>query len=249
MIRAVLAEDEPLARLALREMVAEIDWLELAGEAGDGRTAARLIDELRPDLVFLDIRMPELSGLDVLRAIRHRPAIVFTTAHDGYAVTAFELEALDYLLKPFGRARFQATLERVRRRLTAATADEPELPPAHDRARAALGEPGPLERIFAPYAGRIVPIRVADIALFAAEDDYTRVHAAGRQYLVGIALGALERRLDPARFCRVHRSAIVGLDHVASIERCDRRFVLHLRDGTAVTASRAGSQALRERFG
>jgi two-component system, LytTR family, response regulator len=245
-IRTLIAEDEPLARGALRELIAEVTWLELVGEAADGHAAIRLIDQLRPDLVFLDVRMPERSGLDVLRAVQHRPAIVFTTAHHLYAVAAFELEALDYLLKPFGRNRFAATLERVRRRLPGGDAAF-ELPPPGGRV--AVDERGALERIFAPHAGRIVPVRVADIVLLASEDDYTRVHAHGQQYLVGITLSAFERALDPARFCRVHRSAIVALDHVASIERCDRRFVLHMRDGTAVVASRAGSQALRSRIG
>jgi len=248
-IRAVIVEDEPLARLALRALIADTDWLAVSGEAADGRTALRLIDDLRPELVFLDVRLPELGGLDVLRAARHRPAVVFTTAYDAYAVAAFELEALDYLLKPFGRDRFSATLARVRRRLVAEAIAAPgEQPPVAERAAAVLDERRWLERIFVSHAGRIVPVRVDAITLLAGEDDYTRVHAAGRQHLVSITLSAFERTLDPARFCRVHRSAIVALDHVASIARSDRRLVLRMDDGSEVVASRAGSQALRDRI-
>ena len=113
--RAVIVEDEPIARRRLQDLVAEIDWIECVGEAADGLTAVSVIDQLRPDLVFLDIEMPELSGLEVLGRIHHDPAIVFTTAYDRFAVAAFELEAVDYLLKPFGRDRLLAALERVRR--------------------------------------------------------------------------------------------------------------------------------------
>lgn len=239
-VRALIVEDEPLARAALRALVAGTDWLAVAGEAADGRTALRMLDDLRPDLVFLDVRLPELGGLDVLRAACHRPAVVFTTAYDRYAVAAFELEALDYLLKPFGRERFGATLARVQRRLQPA-------PDLVARATSAL-EGRWLERIFVSHAGRILPVRIEDVALLAGEDDYTRVHAGGRQYLVSVTLSAFERTLDPARFCRVHRSAIVALDHVASIARGERRLVLRLRDGSEVVASRAGSQALRDRM-
>src|SRR6185295_16239065 len=106
---------EPIARQQLRDLLADVDWIECIGEAADGRTAVAMIDDVKPDLVFLDIEMPELNGLDVLREIEHQPAIVFTTAYDRFAVAAFELEAIDYLLKPFGRERLRAALERAKR--------------------------------------------------------------------------------------------------------------------------------------
>jgi two-component system LytT family response regulator len=127
-IRALIAEDEPLARRHLKELLADVTWLECVGEAADGRAAVELIDSAEPDLVFLDIEMPELSGLQVLERITHRPAVIFTTAYDRYAVSAFELEALDYILKPFGRERLHTALERVPRTVrcrgsSSATAD------------------------------------------------------------------------------------------------------------------------------
>ncbi|WP_420125751.1 LytR/AlgR family response regulator transcription factor [Longimicrobium sp.] len=243
-VRALIAEDEPLARRTLREFAGELEWLRVVGEAADGAEAVRLIDALAPDLVFLDVQMPELSGLEVLRRIHHDPEVVFTTAHDGYALAAFELEALDYLLKPFGRERFQAAAERVRRRL-AVTAPAP--PRTRERA-AALEGTGPLERLFVRHRDRIVPVRVAEIARLEAADDYVSVYAGGQTYLVSLTLAELERRLDPARFRRVHRSHVVNLDHVASLRPYHdaRRFVITLRDGAEVLASRAGSLELRE---
>lgn len=244
MVRALIAEDEPLARRTLREFVSEVEWLELVGEAEDGRVAVRLINKLEPDLVFLDVRMPELSGLDVLERIDHRPAVVFTTAFDHYAVTAFELEAIDYLVKPFGRKRFHTTLERVRQRLHEPGTDDEE--PVADRARAALSN-GPVRRLFARKGGTIVPFAVESVVRVEAGENYLVVYAAGEKYLLSASLGDLERRLDPERFRRIHRSHIINLDHVKEITPYDdRRLAVTMRDGSSVVASRSGSQGLRE---
>jgi two-component system LytT family response regulator len=243
-IRAVIVEDEPLARKALRGFVAGVEWLETVGEAADGREAVRLIDALEPDLVFLDVRLPELSGLEVLERIRHEPAVVFTTAYDRFAVAAFELEAIDYLVKPFGEERFRETLERVRRRL--AERDAAPGDPPGERARAALGA-GPFRRLFARRADGIVPIPLDSVTHIEAADDYVTVHSRGETHLLRVTLAELAARLDPERFLRVHRSHVVNLDAVESIREHDgRRLVVVLRDGHRVVASRAGSQKLRE---
>lgn len=249
-IRTLIVEDEPLARQTLRDFARDAAWLEIVGEAADGLTAVRLIDELKPDLLLLDVQMPELTGLQVLERASHQPAVVFTTAHDHYAVPAFELEAIDYLLKPFGRERFRGATERVRRRLTVPE-ESPDAPPLRERAAAALRPPhaaaAPLDRLFVRDArGRIIHLRVDEVSRFEADDDYVRVHARGHAYLVHLALNEFERRLDAARFRRVHRSQIVNLDHVLSCEPHDRRLLLRMRDGAEVLASRTGSQALRE---
>lgn len=248
-VRTLIVEDEPMARETLRDFAAGVGWLEITGEAADGLTAVRVIEDTRPDLVLLDVQMPELSGLQILERISHEPEIVFTTAHDEYAVTAFELGALEYLLKPFGRERFELAMERVRRRLEGPGAGGQVIPPSAVRAAAALcpaRQAEPLERLFVRDArGTIVQLRLCDVTRLAAADDYVEVHAGGASYLVNISLGDFERRLDPARFRRVHRSHIVNLDHVRSIEQSGQRLTLRLSDGSRIAASRAGAQALR----
>lgn len=244
--RVLIVEDEPLAREKLRALVATLDWATCVGDAPDGRAALAMIDALRPDLVFLDIELPELSGLEVLARASHAPAVVFTTAYDRYAVSAFELAAVDYLLKPFGADRFAAAAERARRALATVDADEP---PVAERARRALAESGsgPLTRLLVRDRGRITPIAAGDIVRLEAEDDYVALHAHGRRHLVYVPLGELEARLDPAQFVRVHRSHVVNLDHVRHLVPFDAgRLQVEMRDGTRILASRARSRALRE---
>jgi two-component system LytT family response regulator len=236
-----IVEDEPLARRRLRELIRDVGWLECVGEAATGRAAIAAIDALEPDLVFLDVQLPGMSGLDVLARVRHRPAVIFTTAHDQFAVTAFELAAVDYLLKPFGRERFGRALERARPLLERANAD-----PITDRAREALAH-GPVPRLFVRDAGRIVPVRVSSIEWLQACDDDVIVHAGGRQFRLNVPLSDLERRLNPQLFVRVHRSHVVNLDYVASWTPYDgSRFQVTLRSGTVVMASRQRSRLLRD---
>jgi two-component system LytT family response regulator len=242
--RALVVEDEPIARAQLRDLLGEVDWIEWIGEASDGARAVTVIEELKPDLVFLDIEMPEMNGLNVLRAIRHDPAVVFTTAYDRFAVAAFELEAIDYLLKPFGRDRLFAALERVRR----AVRDESDEPVSR-RAGEALDQmngSGPMTRIFVRDRGRILPIAVGDIERLEADDDYVAVHTRGRRYLVYLGMNEFESRLDPQRFVRVHRSHIVNLDYVSAMEPFDAtRLEIHMKDGVKIVASRTRSRDLR----
>jgi two-component system, LytTR family, response regulator len=241
MIAAVIVDDEPLARQQLRDFVAEVPWLECVAEASTGAEAVGLIDAARPELVFLDIQMPEMSGLEVLDKIEHDPAIIFTTAHDRYAVAAFELGALDYLLKPFGRDRFLAAVDRARRTLHGEAEERPAA-----RIRATLGATGLLTRVFVRDRGRILPIPVQEILRLEAEDDYVGLFARGRRFLVYLPLGEFERRLDPERFLRVHRSHIVNLDHVSALVPFDgSRLQVEMRDGTKIMASRTRSRELR----
>jgi two-component system LytT family response regulator len=230
---AVIIDDEPLARRRLRALVADLDWITCAGEAADGPSAIRLIDGLRPDLAFLDIQLPGVSGIDLLARLRHLPAVIFTTAFDRYAVTAFELAAADYLLKPFGVGRFGRAMERVRPLLERRTAAPP---PAASAPR----------RLFVREGGRIVPLPVGAVEHITACDDFVEVHAQGRRYRLNLPLGELEAQLDPRTFVRVHRSHIVNLDHVVAWEPYDgSRFEVRLRDGTRITASRQRSRLLR----
>jgi two-component system LytT family response regulator len=238
--RALIVEDERISRERLRELLEQVEWIECVGEAADGITAVRMIGALQPDLVFLDIEMPGMTGIEVLSRITHNPAIVFTTAYDRYAVTAFELEALDYLLKPFGSKRLAATLERVKKSLDG----RGEVSVA-ERARAALGS-RELFRIFVRDRGRIIPIAVDGIDRLEAEDDYVGVHSGGKRYLVYLTMSEFEARLDPQRFVRIHRSHIVNLDKVAAFLPEDGgRLSIEMKDGTKLSASRTRARELR----
>lgn len=227
-VRTLICEDEPVARLHLRELVGATTGLVLVGEAADGDAALTAINTLTPDLVFLDIRMPVRSGLEVLRESRYQPAVVFTTAYDAHAVEAFELGAVDYLLKPFGAERFAKAVERVRQR---------------------VGNAGPTHLVVR-HLGKLIPVSVDEITRISADDDLVQLHVRGRSLALSETLGALAERLDVTRFVRVHRSHLVNLDFVAALESRDaNRLSVRMRDGTVVPASRAGTQLLRARLG
>ena len=247
LVTSLIVEDEPLARRTLRDLIAATSWLTLIGEAADGIAAIRLIDELKPQLLFLDVDLPELNGLQVLERISHGPYVVFTTAHDSYAVPAFEFDALDYLLKPFGHERFNGTLERVRRRiLNTQTAEPTVLERAHHALK--TDERASVTRIFVRDGEMMIPIAVRDIIRLEACDDYTAIYVANGKYLVHVSLTDFTARLDPENFLRIHRSHTVNLNHVRSAEEFDRRLVLYLTDGSEVTASRSGTQEFRRLY-
>jgi two-component system, LytTR family, response regulator len=238
-LSVLVCEDEPLARLHLRELIEATPGLSWIGEASDGATAVTLINRLKPSLIFLDIRMPEFDGLQVLERLIHRPAVIFTTAYDLHAVQAFELGAVDYLLKPFGPDRFATAVQRAFRISTAVERDAPLV----ERVQATRGT---MSRVFVRDRGRIVPIPVHEIERLEAEDDYVGIVVRGRRHLLTITLAGLLEKLDARRFVRIHRSHAVNLDFVASMVPFDAgRLSVELRDGTRLTASRAGTQLLR----
>jgi two-component system LytT family response regulator len=242
MTTVFIAEDEPLARETLRDAILARDELQLVGEAPDGALALERINVLKPDVVFMDIQMPELTGLEVLQRLSHLPAIIFTTAFDQYAVAAFELNAVDYLLKPFTRERFDAAVDRVlAERGASAEAMASSLELARSKAAA------PLERILVRDRGRIFPLVLDEIEYLKADSKYTAIVARGRTFLVRIGISELEERLDPKRFVRIHRSALVNLDFVESMKADEQSLLeLEMRDGTHLTASREASRMLRE---
>lgn len=242
-MRVVVCDDEPLAREALRDLVAADDRLLLVGEAADGAQALKLLRALKPGLVFMDIQMPELTGLEVVRQLQGLmpwPAIVFTTAYDQHAVTAFELHAVDYLLKPFSGERFGAAVERV---LGAGA-----VPPSA-QAEQALAAPAdaPLERVLVRDRGQIFPIAVAEIEYLKSDSKYTAIAARGSQFYVRVPLAELEPRLPRGRFLRVHRNAIVNLDFVVSMKPDEQsQLELLMKDGSTLLANRDASKALRD---
>jgi len=238
------AEDEPLARDLLRDAIYAHPGLRLVGEAMDGASALTQIEHLRPEVVFMDIQMPEMTGLEVLRRLDYLPRIVFTTAYDQYAVTAFELNAVDYLLKPFTKARFAAAVERL---LEGPAHGRESLGLALAQASANVPPAARLERILVRDRGRIFPLATGDIEYMKADSKYTVIAARGQNFLVRIGISELEAQLDPARFVRIHRSALVNLDFVESMRADDQsQLQIHMRDGTVLGANRDASKILRD---
>lgn len=240
-LTVVVADDEEPSRERLRALAAALPDLRVVGEAGDGHEALRLIDELRPDLVLLSLAMPGLGGLEVVRRMRHRPAVVFTTPFDRNAIAAFELQAVDYLLKPVDDTRFRAAIERARERAQSA----PDLTDG-ERLRHALYESGHLARVFVRERNRILVVPTGDIERLEARGDYVALHVGPKRHLVQVTIADMERRLDPGRFVRVHRSHIVNLDYVVAFNTDPKGALeVELRGGTRLSVSRSRAQALR----
>jgi two-component system LytT family response regulator len=239
-VTVLVVDDEPIARAGLKAMLSGFDWIEVVGEAADGQSAVQAIETLRPELVFLDVQMPGLLGTDVPRHIDHRPFVIFTTAYSQHAVTAFELGAVDYLMKPFGPARLAAAMERVRGAI-----GQPSSVDAIERLSGALGG-GPITRLFARVGNAIVPIPVDRVSRLEADGDYVVAHVGSSRHLLHLSLSRLVTRLDPKRFAQVHRAHVVNLDHVRAFKRDGRgNLEAELNDGTRVPVSRPRAQELR----
>jgi two-component system LytT family response regulator len=245
-MRVIIVDDEMLARAVLREYLEEYFDIEILAECANGFEAVKAIAELAPDLVFLDIQMPKLDGFEVVELAGAKTQYVFVTAYDQFALRAFEVHALDYLLKPFARERLAQAVAHARERLGSPRAGAAALD-----ALAAAGEAAqrrtPLERILIRDGARVQVIPAAQIDYIEAQDDYVQVVADGRAWLKSQRLSELEEQLDPGAFLRVHRSYIVSL---AAIERIDPSgkdgHCAVLRGGARIPVSRSGYQKLRE---
>ena len=230
-IRALVVDDEHLARRALRQLLAQVEDVEVAGECADAEDAAVAVRERGVDVVFLDVRMPAISGITLARGLGARPVVVFVTAHEEYAVPAFDVGAADYLLKPVTARRLATALSRVRARLAA---------------DAAPGAARPLDRLAVRSGAKELLVPVAEVTLFAADDVHVTVHAGGRALSMRASLDDLERRLDPSQFIRTHRSYLVPVSQVVAIHRArDGSVRVELRSGAAVPVSRRRRRELR----
>jgi two-component system, LytTR family, response regulator len=245
-LRVLIVDDEPLARERIRACLEGVAGVEIAGECGDGEDAVADIERLRPDLVFLDVQMPELDGFAVLEALKVEPlpAVVFVTAYDEFAVRAFEVRAVDYLMKPFACARVHDAVERVRAR-AAGTADE-----VAERLRALLRDLEPrrgwLERIPVRVGPRVLFVRAADIDWIEGEGNYARLKVGGKAYLLRETLARLEERLSPEHFVRIHRSVIVNVERIREIQPMFKgTYQVMLHDGTRLTSTRTYRDRIR----
>jgi len=241
-MRVLIVDDEHLARAVLREHLGAHADVEVVGECANGFEAVKAIAELRPDLVFLDIQMPRLDGFEVVELAGAATHYVFVTAYDQFALRAFEVHALDYLLKPFGAPRLAQALAHVRERLRA-----PQPQPVQALVADSQARRQPLERILIRDGARVQVVPVAQVDYIEAEDDYVAIVAAGRRWLKNQRLAELEAQLDQRAFLRVHRSFIVNLGAIVRIEPAgkDGHCAL-LKDGARIPVSRSGYPRLRE---
>lgn len=245
-IRVLVADDEPLARRGVRQLLALHKDITIVAESRNGPETLQALQKHSPDLLFLDVQMPEMDGFDVLRAHgpERMPTVIFVTAYDQFAVRAFESHALDYLVKPLSVERFEAAISRARDQVRLLASRERAL-----RLEALLAEVLPDEaqshradlrvtRIIVPVETGEILIPVSEIDWIAADDYYACLHVGGRRHLLRESLGSLEARLNPREFLRVHRSAIVQLDRVRELRTSMRGHEVILRDGTRIPLSR-----------
>jgi two-component system LytT family response regulator len=250
-VRVLVADDEPLARERLRVLLSREDWIEIVAECPDGTETIASIDKLRPDLVFLDVQMPGADGFEVIETVgpSRMPLVVFVTAFDSYALRAFDVHALDYLLKPFDRDRFQQALGRARQQLERRTNGDLErrllelvqdLKPSSQR----------LERFVIKSGGRVFFVRAEEIDWIEAAGNYVKLHVGSEAHLFRETMNALETQLDSNTFFRIHRSHIVNIERIKELQPWfNGEYVVFLNDGTRLTLSRGYREKLQERIG
>jgi len=275
-IRTLIVDDEPLARDGIRVLLEKDPEIEIVGECADGEQAISAIEESSPDLVFLDVQMPERNGFETLRDLETPPFVVFVTAYDEYAIEAFEVHALDYVLKPFDDARFLAAVARAKREIrqrrdsefAARVAEMLARREGADRGTREAGgngervngarvhgspaqdEDGHLRRLVVRRAGRVFFVDVDRIDWFEAADYYVRLHTGDDTHLLRITMKELERALDPGRFIRIHRSHIVRIDVIRELQPCFHgEYVVILDDGTKLPLSRSRRKRLERALG
>ena len=244
-IRAVIVDDEELNRQVLREFLSKHPEIELIAECANGFEAVKTVAEQKPDLVFLDIQMPKLDGFEVLELIGRDANVIFVTAHDNYAIRAFEVHAVDYLLKPVSAARFDAALARAKERLCGKS--QPRQVTATELAALARPPEHYLDRIPVRDGSKVTIIPVVKLDYAEAQDDYVALACDGKKHLKQQTIASLETALDPRRFLRIHRSYIVNLERVARVEPYAKdSHVAVLANGTQLPVSRAGYARLKE---
>jgi two-component system LytT family response regulator len=246
----MVIDDEPVARTRVLSLLRDEADIEVVGECGDGAEAVARIESMSPDLLFLDVQMPELDGFELLRALEpaQMPAVVFVTAYDEYALRAFEVHALDYLLKPFSAERFRSALSHARASLAQRRANVlgrhllDLLPGARP--------PAVRERLLVKSSGRIHFVRTEEIEWCEAAGNYVRLHVGAEAHLMRETMGHLESNLDPQRFVRIHRGSIVNVDRIQELQSSlNGEYTVVLRSGTRLTLSRGYRDALQARLG
>jgi two-component system LytT family response regulator len=247
--KVLIVDDETLSRRRVRRLLSLEPDCEIVGECANGTAAVVAIDVWQPDILFLDVQMPEMDGFEVARAMANsKPLVIFTSAWDEYALRAFEVQAFDYLLKPFDSKRFRESLQRARVRVRCDRSGQPDRVAVRPRDSSPSARPSP-DRIAVRNNGRVVFVKLTDIDWIEAADNYACLHCGRETHILRETMNELEARLDPAQFIRVHRSSIVNLDRVRELQpwfRGDYRVVL--RDGTQLTLTKNHREKLESRL-
>ena len=246
-IKTIIVEDEKPARDLIRNYLEGFPMVELIGEYDNGFDGLKAINELKPDVIFLDVQMPKLTGFEMLEVLEHHPEVIFTTAYDQYAIHAFEQNAVDYLLKPFSQDRFREAINKLESRLESRN-DSRETESGIEKIRQHLAESDEkLHRVVIKKSGRIHVISTDDINFLEAQDDYVMIYSDEGKYLKQQTMKYFEKHLDSQQFVRVHRSYIANITCIERIEPYEKsNFILILKDGNKVPVSRSGMQVLKE---
>lgn len=249
-IKALIVDDEPIARDRVRRMLREESDVEIVGECGNGKEAVTFINQNKPDLVFLDIQIPEVTGFEVLQTINpaKAPAIIFVTAYDQYAIQAFDVHAIDYLLKPFNRERFKRAVERVREQIEKTTTGKID-----ERLAALLADLTSskkyLERLVVKSVGRVFFLRTEEVDWIEAAGNYAKLHVGREGHLIRETMNGLESKLNPDKFLRIHRSTLVNIDRIKELNPLfSGDYSVMLKNGTELTLSRNYRDRLLELF-
>lgn len=240
-IRTVIIEDEEPGRKLLLAYLKDVPAVEVVAECGNGFEGVKAINELKPDLAFLDIQMPKINGFEMLELLDHHPEIIFTTAYNQYAIKAFEYSAVDYLLKPFPKIRLMQAVEKVAERI-----GQKDSPPSYDQlTNVADGEF--IQRIVVKDRSKIHIIPVSEVIYLEAEDDYVMIHTAEGKHLKQKTMKYFEDHLDPHQFARIHRSSMVKVDHIAEIQQYDKEaYIVILKSGEKLKVSKTGYKNLKD---
>ena len=251
-IRILIVDDEPLARAFIRQLLKNEPDVEIVGESGNGRDAAKAITELSPDLVFLDVQMPEMDGLSLLKTLPadSLPSIIFTTAYEEYAIQAFEFHAIDYLLKPFDQERFKRALDHAKQRLSNRDERQDESVQLTELVRSIETKTRYLDRLLIKTNGRIVFLRTSEIDWIRADDKYVHLNFGKRTHMVRQTLSALKEQLDPTTFVQVNRSAIVNIERIRELQPMfSGDYSIILEDNTEIPLSRTHRTTLFDLLG
>ncbi len=246
-LETIIIEDEKPARDLLRAYLEEYEQMEIIGEYDNGFDGLKAVNEKKPDVIFLDVQMPKLTGFEMLEVLEHNPEVIFTTAYDQYAIQAFEQNAVDYLLKPFSRGRFKEAIGKLEARFEKADKHEGAKRNIEKiKIHLAEGEEK-LHRVVIKKSGKIHVISTGNISYLEAQDDYVMIYTNDGKYLKQQTMKYFEKHLDPEQFVRVHRSYIVNVTNIERIEPYEKsNYILILKDGNKVPVSRSGMQVLKD---